>query len=278
MKVGAGPQTFDAALLEAMSASVPCPFMAAMTKEGRLPVDRDGMVDFAALRAALKQVGISFTLREVLVRGTKSAETERLKQAGSLLAGMEVNALNITKLHDTPLMHSGDLKIRRGGFHQERLDWLLGFSSDGKTLSLKDVAAAEKAAAKADPGFKGQAIAVVELSALVRLFGTKNAAGELSMTKDALVSLFRDAKFPDGFKKGSVGAPGLLANIATIAFHQIFSSSGRSAASLDKAVGRSAAMDQSAISGLGKAICPAGMRPAIPPATDAQLQALHTKA
>lgn len=277
MKVAAGNADLAVRLREAQAASVPCPFMAAMTNEGRLPVGKDGMVDFDALRAALKQVGISFTLREVLVRGTKSVETERLKQAGQLVKGMEVNAFDITKLQHTSLMHTGDLGIRRGGFHQERLDWLLSFSSDGKTLSLKDIAAAQKAAVKSDPGFRGHAIGIAELSALTRLFGTKNAAGDKAMSKEALTSLFRDAKFPDGFKDGSVNAPGLLANLATIAFHQIFSTTGRSAAGLDKAIGRQGAVDQSGISGLGKAICPAGMRPQIPPATQKELQSAHTE-
>jgi hypothetical protein len=274
MKVGAPPDP-AVALREAQAASVPCPFMATMVNSGKLAVSKDGMVDFDTLKKALAQVGVSFTLREVLVRGTQAVESERLEQAGALVKGIEVNAFDITKLQDTSLMHTGDLGIRRGGFHEERLNWLLGFSSDGKTLTLKDIARAQQAAVKKDPGFRGHAIGVAELSALVRLFGTKNADGDKCMTKEALTSLFRDAKFPDGFDKGSVGAPGLLANMATIAFHQIFSSTGKSAAGLDKAVGRSGPVDQSGVSGLGKAICPAGMRPSTPPVNERELKSLH---
>ncbi len=273
------PRSGEATVAESFQAAVadkvPCPFMATMVKQGRFQIDADGRVDFDNLRAALKLVGLSLATREILVRGTQSVEKERLAAAGALVKGMEVESFDITKLHDTSLMHTGDLKIRRGGFKQERLDWLLSFSSDGKTLTVADLARAQAQAVKDDPGARGHAIGMAELSALLRLFGTRNADGDKCLTREALVSLFKDNELPAGWKPKGVGVANVFAGIAGIAFHQVFTTTGRSAASLDKALDRRGPVDQSGATGLGRAICPAGMRPTMAPVSKAEAQAMH---
>lgn len=276
MKVGALPLPLAEHVREAIADKVPCPFMAAMTKSGQLPMDQDGVVKFDDLRAALKSVGVGFGARELLTRGTKGVEEERLTKAGKLLKGMEVEGFDITQLQHTTLMHTGDLKIRRGGFKQEKLDWLLSFSSDGKTLTFKDLARAQKAAVQADPGTRGQVIGMAEVSALFRLFGTRNADGDKSLSKDALTRMFRDAEFPTDWKgKGSLGLPSVFGNMARMAFHQVFTPSGRAAAGLDKALGNPSPMEGKAATALGKAICPVGGRAAIQPSTASEAYALH---
>lgn len=277
MKVAGVPAGVVTALSAAQAEQVPCPVIATLTKQGLLEADKDGMVELSQLRDVLKQIGLSFAAREVLVRGTKGVEEERLKKAGQLVAGMEITAFDVTKLNQTTLMHTGDLKIRRDGFKQERLDWLFGFSSDGKGLTLKDLANAQEAAVNADPGRRGHVVGMAELSALIRLFGSPNAAGDKALSKEALTKLFRDNEFPDGWAPKSLGLGHVMANMARIAFHQLFTTSGRSAAGLDKALERQSPIDQSGVTSLGKAICPVGMRPAVPPVNAAELSAAHTR-
>jgi hypothetical protein len=271
MKVGTTQQNFQAAVAD----GIPCPFMATMVKEGRLQVAPDGAVQFDQLRDALKLVGIDFATREVLARGTQATEKDRLTRAGQLVKGSEITSFDITKLTETNLMHTGDLKVRRGGFTQEKLDWLLSFSSDGKGLSLSDLSRAQADAVKKDPGVKGHLTGMVEISALLRLFGTPNAQGEKSLTNDALTALFRDNRFPDGWQPKKVALTNIFANMAGIAFHQVFTTTGRAAAGLDKALERASPLDQSGVTSLGRAICPAGMRPATPPVNKAEALSMH---
>lgn len=267
----------DEELRSLIAEQVPCPFMASLAKSGGLPMDSDGMVKFDDLRSVLKARGLSLGAREILVRGTKGVEEERLAKSGKLLIGMEIDAFSITKLQQTTLMHTGDLGIRRGGFHQERLDELLSYSSDGQTLTLKDLAAAQKARVAKDPGTRGHVIGLAEIAALLRKFGTRNASGDKALSKETLTKMFRDAEFPtDVPPAAKLGVPGLFASMAKLAFHQLFTHSGRAAAGHDKAVGQSPPLNLAA-SSLGKAICPVGGQAAVQPSSAKEAGDLHSK-
>jgi hypothetical protein len=201
------PRSSTELLNAAVAAEVPCPVIATLAKQGFFPLSPDGEVKLDDLRKALEQLGVSAPARKVLVDGAARSEKQRLKDAGEVV--LAVNTINLKKLQEGPLMHSGDLGIRRGGFKPERLEWLLSFSKDGKSLSLEDLAEANQAAVRADPGLQGHLLGMAELAALFHLFGTRDERGVKVMSKQALTQLFETNELPAPAGSGRVGLLGV---------------------------------------------------------------------
>jgi hypothetical protein len=257
------------------AATIPCPVLRTLVGEGLLTPDKNGMVDVAQLKSALKKIGLSFGAREGLAFGAKQNET------GSILRAMTTSQFNIYKLAGSDLDHAGDTQIMRGGFNQARLDRLLSFSSDGKTISVQDLARAQKEQfAQEKTGGRGVVLGVAELSAVLMVFGKPDADGVKSLKLEDVTSLYRDAKFPTGFKPSKVGLMELVATMASLAYNMHFSTPGRAEAGLNKALGRTEMLDQSSALGLKNALCPVGMRPrtATPPVSRDEVAALHRQA
>jgi hypothetical protein len=251
---------------------IPCPVLRTLVNEGRLTPDAQGQVDLAQLNTALEQIGVGGIVRKVLVGG---AHGQGKEQAARFLTKTADSTFNILRLTGGSLDHAGDTRILRGGFNEERLKWLVSFSSDGKRLSIDDVARAQKAARTEEPaGFRGALLGVAELCAVMLVFGTPDARGVKGISNEALTSLYRDAKIPPGFEPRSVGGLELVATMAKVAFTQAFTTSGRATMGMDKALGREELLDRTSAKGLQSAMCPAGMRPSTKPqplsATEAQ--------
>jgi hypothetical protein len=243
--------------------------------ESKLTPDKDGMVDVAQLKSALKGLGLSFAARQGLAFGAKQNE------AGSALRALSTSEFSLYKLANSNLDHLGDTQIMRGGFNQQRLDRLLSFSSDGKSISVADLARAQKeqlAQEKTDG--RGVVLGVAELAAVLMVFGKPDQDGVKSLRNEDVVSLYKDAKFPAGFEPSKVGLMELVATMAGLAYHQHFSTPGRAEAGLNKALGRSEMLDQSSVAGLKNALCPVGMKPrtATPPVSTDEVAALHRQA
>lgn len=263
-----------AKLRDPRAESIPCPVLRTLVNEDLLTPDKDGMVDVAQLKRALKEIGISAPVRALLAGGAKNNE------AGSFLASLRMNEFSLFKLAGSGLDHKADTQILRGGFQQDRLDRLLSFSSDGESITIADLARAQKQQLAEEPtGARGTVLGVAELAAVLLVFGRPNDDGVKGLRKQDVVSLYRDAKFPEGWQPQDVGLMELVAAMAKLAYHQKTSTPGRAQAGLDKALGRPEMLEQSAVKGLKNAMCPVGMRPtkASPPVSTAEVVALHQK-
>lgn len=180
--------------------SIPCPVLKTLVNEGYLTPDAEGKVSIWQLRGALKKIGVGFLPRQALALAAKTAE------ATGFLSGLAASELNLYHLQGGSLDHTGDTQILRAGYQEDRMQRLLGYSSDGTTVTLSDLARAQKDQIRDEPGEKGRIVGGFELTALVTLFGHENADGELYLTKDELVTLYRDNEFPKDWQRRGVGA------------------------------------------------------------------------
>jgi hypothetical protein len=239
---------------------IPCPVIRTLINEGMLTPDKDGMVEISQLRKALKDIGIAAVPREMLAFGAKNHE------AGSFFKAIGTSKFNVYKLYQGNLDHPGSI-AHKDGFDMAKLERLLTFSSDGKNISLADLGHAQKVALAEDPAdLRGRVLGVAELSAILLVFGKRNAEGVKSLPKEAVISLWRDNMIPEGWKPDSVTALNLFATMAKFSYQQIFTNAGRSLAGVDNAIGRQRPTNESAVQGLRMALCPAMSR-ALPNAT-----------
>lgn len=199
-------QSFKPAIVDKLkderADEIPCPMLRTLINEDVLPVAADGTVRIKDLNKALKKVGVKFLPRLGLVFGAKQAAAA----GGGIFATLAAREFNIFSLYGSSLDHTGDTQILRGGFNQEKLDNLLRYSSDGENISLKDLARAQEDLVAAEPGKKGQAVGAAELTALLLVFGRENAEGDKSLRNDEVVTIFKDNRFPKGWKRNPVGA------------------------------------------------------------------------
>jgi hypothetical protein len=253
-------------------AKIPCPNLRTLVNEGWLTPDKDGLVDLKQLDGALQRLGVTAIPRLALVVGAKGATKEAVaEQFGDMATGK----FNIYRLTGSNLDHAGDTQILRGGFNKDRLDWLLSYAKNGR-LGMAELARAQKDARNAEPTtFRDRALGVAELTALLKVYGTKDASGAKSISTAGLTDLYQNARFPTEWRAnletnraGAVtntsrtGVLGLLGGVVDMAFRQIGTASGRAMMAMDMALGRDPQLNQSSAMGLGLAMCPAGPPPA----------------
>lgn len=240
--------------------NIPCPVIRTLINEELITPDKDGLVNTDQLNEALKTIGVGLVPRMGLIAGVPKVEQNR--GLLSRLFGGGDQYMNVYDLFNGPIDHKADTQTLRGGFNQERFDLLKSFSSDGQSLSLKDLAKAQSHYLQEEPGTRGKIIGSAELTALLQVFGKPNASGDRALSFDALESLFKENKLPEGFDAPNVGMLKLLGGMASMAFSRsATTATGRSHMGLSKALGNAENVDQSAIKGLGGALCPVGMQP-----------------
>ena len=249
------------------ASGVPCPVLSTLVNEGLLTPDANGEVSLDQLKNALGSIGVDATTQKVLAKGGAKA-TESLER----------NVLNLLKLEGSNLDHEGSLgPLQDGGFNQVFLDRMKAFSSDGKSLTLDDLAAAQKARLiEDDAGLRDSAIGWAEVSALFLVFGRPNADGKKALSLNDADRLFKENKLPEGFEPKKVGILSVAWNAMKLAWKQNIGSAGaRAEKGLRDATEGPSRIDMSSMKGLG-AMCPAGMRPkAGMGATPNDVQVLH---
>lgn len=249
-------QPMLAKLKDPRAETIPCPVLRTLVNADMLTPDADGFVKIDQLKEALQGIGIRGAALQGLLFGARNVE------AGAFLKALRTDAFSLYKLKGSDLDHKADTQILRDGFSQARLDRLLSFSGDGATLSVADLARAQKEQfAEEPPGGRGAVLGVAELAAVLLVFGKRDEDGVKRLRKEDVVSLFRDAKIPDGFEPEPVGALELIAAVAKMAYAHKTTTAGRAKAGLDKALGRSEMLDATSAKGLQNAMCPVGMRP-----------------
>lgn len=234
------------------ASGLPCPMLSVLVNEGRLKPDADGAVSVDAMKTALKSVGIWQASRAILAHG-----------GASVTGGGPDKMINLLKLQGSTLDHKGSLgPLQDGGFNPGLLAQLKSFSSDGKGLSLEDIAVAEEVRMRQeDGGFGDKAIGYPELAAFIMIFGKTNADGVKTVPLEDLDTIYRDNKFPADFEAGNINLFNLGWTMMKLAVAQNSSSAAaRAEKGLRDALGEPARLDSSSMLGLG-ASCPAGMRP-----------------
>jgi hypothetical protein len=256
--------------------SIPCPNLRTLVNEGWLTPDKDGLVRLDQLDAALKRLGVEGLPRKVLVGGAQSATQESVaKNFGDLAK----TTFNIYQLAGSALDHPGDTRILRGGFNAERLDWLLAFANDKGRLTMASMSAAQKEANNDEKrgglvGFRDKALGVAELTALLKVYGTKDESGQKSLSVEGVRDLYQNARFPEEWKATLAGTPTvnpeklglfrLIGGVVEMAFRQLGTAAGRGQMGMDLALSRDPQLNQTSAMGLSTSLCPAGPPVATP--------------
>lgn len=237
---------------------VPCPVISTLVNEGRLVPNADGEVSIETLQTALMSLNIDSPTALFLAEGGA-------RDTGTL----EREVVNLLKLQGSPSDHRGSLgPLQDGGFNEHFLDQLKSFSEDGVSLTFEDLAAASKLRILQD-GADGvpvtqreQGIGAFEIAALFMVFGTVNDAGVKVVSLDAVESLFRDNKLPEGYVPGAMVSTALVKDLSMqLAMKQnMGSAAARAERGFRDALEETPPVDTTSMLGLS-AICPAGMRP-----------------
>lgn len=178
---------------------IPCPILRTLLNEGCLPF-ASGWVSVGELYRCMRFVGLGPVPSSGLV-------------AAAWLAAGRGKRCNLYRLYRCPFDHNADTQILRDRFRPERLERVLSYAS-GDRLYLSDLRAAHRAQLAAEPGLVGAVLGVTELTAMVRLFG------ECSdwISRDALTRLYRENRFPVGWRPRQIATLPLLVSMLRFRF------------------------------------------------------------
>lgn len=180
--------------------AIVCPVLAAMVKEGRVPMDKDGNVKFKDLRAAGRELDFSKPMELSLPAIALGGNTPK-----DLLGNIFTRSFNVLELRSGPAKHAADSAILNSGTFDEARFQAFVAHADGKgRMTLSSFAAAIADQARRDSSGPaeaalpaGKAIALVEYSALLSIFGTKDkATGEVGIPVTQLRDLFQHQRLP----------------------------------------------------------------------------------
>lgn len=172
---------------------IPCPVLRTLVNEGKLTLEPTPCQLYAAMRFLGLGRGVSAFLTAVAWFNTRC----KLKD-----------------LHRCPIDHNADTRILRDGFQPEYLDRLLAYSRDGLHLTAADFAAAQHRQLQAEPGFLGRKAGAAEFVGLLYVFGETPHSISLA----ALTRLYRENRFPEGWRRRRVPTSVILARIVRFLF------------------------------------------------------------
>ena len=165
---------------------IPCPFLAAAYNNGDLTPAPDGTLNTRQLDDALADVGISHGVRSILVSGADNTD-------------LIPESLNLFKLRDSSLDHSGSTGIRDPKVSPQKLDDLLSFGENGKMFEKHFAVAANEFAGR-DPGFAGTVAETFEFTAILQVFGRVDKSGDRYLTNADIKGLWLEGRYPQDWK------------------------------------------------------------------------------
>lgn len=188
---------------------IPCGMIRTLVNTDRLGVDAEGNFDTRQLRSELKALGVDVVTRVGLQLGFQFATPGGIKaKLGAIFSGRA----NIYSLYKSYIDGPGDSRILRDGFHQDRLDWMIGHSQDGKWLRVEDYARMQ-AQTFSEEDVKGvpKAIRTSEFAAVIGILGQRDpATGELRVAVDDVKRLYADNELPRDWETRQRNHIGLL--------------------------------------------------------------------
>ena len=263
-------------LIQPRLQSIPCPTLRALANEGRIDVGPEGQVDLEQLNRAFKGLGLSNVVTKVLLEGGTGASSVHPTQ----ILGQGKKELDIFRLRGSRLDHSGDTQILRnpenpGGVDEARLEALLSLSSDGKSLTVQDLAVSNRRTTTEEgSGLRDTVIGMAELAALLLVFGKRNEQGTKGLLLEDVRGLYH-GRLPADFQPEPVGLMDVLGATAKLAWHRA-SASGRAQKGADLALDRQGPRSGPAAEGLRRGGGPAGVRTqATPPVSEPELLRMH---
>lgn len=164
---------------------IPCPFVASAYNNGDLIPEADGTVHRRDLESALARVGLAEGLRSKLAQGV-------------LKAGDAPDALNLFRLRDSRIDHTGSTGIRDPAVDPKKLPALLAFGENGR-MYRRHFARAANHYREEDPGLKGGLAETVEFTALLEVFGREDESGDRYLTDADIEGLWLEGRYPEGW-------------------------------------------------------------------------------
>lgn len=183
----------EAGLSEARFGKIMCPNMRTGVRMSLLNPDADGWVEIEELVSYLDYTGVprNSKVSDLLIyTAIKAVETKR------------EGYVNIAALHGTFLDHGSDSAILNtpSGFSEERLEYLLSFGKNDR-LTKNDLSRAISAFYQNGvngKSFLGSNVLSFEFAGMVEIYGRKDPkTGEKYFTKEDIVSLWKNNKFPE---------------------------------------------------------------------------------
>ena len=176
-----------------------CPVLASMVKEGKLPMDAQGNIKLKDLRNASGDLGISKPLQGALT-GIGWAANSPLEVLHNIFGG----EMNVLELRSGTFKHPSDSAVLNSGkFDPERFNALVAHAENGRmTADSFSAAIADNTRRDMRDGNPAAALAygknasLVEFSALLALFGTKDASGKVGIPVEQLRGMYQDKKLP----------------------------------------------------------------------------------
>ena len=183
---------------------IPCPFLLTAYNNGDLVPEEDGTLHQEMIDEALARVGLAERVRSrlvrVVIRGADDSPT----------------TLNLFRLRDSKIDHTGSTGIRDPKVDPEKLPDLLAFGEDGR-MYRRHFAKAVSHFGRQDPGIKGTVVQTAEVTALLEVFGRKDEDGERYLTEEDVRGLWLEGRYPEGWTprpRDSIGVAGFLASWA----------------------------------------------------------------
>jgi hypothetical protein len=166
---------------------IPCPFLLSAYNNGDLVPEADGTLHKDAIEEALARVGLGKEIRSALA----SLVVAKDGDPGDA-------TLNLFKLRDSGLDHTGSTGIRDPKVDASKLPELLAFAESDR-MYHENFAAAARHFGQVDPGAKGALVETIELTALVEVFGREDENGRRYLTTDDVQRIWLEGRYPDGW-------------------------------------------------------------------------------
>ena len=259
----------------------PCPMLAGLEAQGYLQPNAKGEVSLQQLDKAFKEgLGMSAPMR-AMFQLMAPVSTD----AGKLIGNLFGQKVDVGHLRGDFFDHRWDSGILRDGkFNEDAFQRLASKSTDGKTLTVEQWAAAlgDSLQAARDAGedvprgplgtaYEGGFVGF-EAGLIFSALGKKDASGTMRVSLEDVQRLYRDKQLPPDWKPqestSNTNLRTLLGGAARAMFELVFGSRGTGAAREGErlALGRETSMADPALTGAMLASCPHAGKSTVPPA------------
>lgn len=192
---------------------IPCPFVASAYNNGDLVPEADGTVHQRDIERALAGVGLAEGLRSKLAHAV-------------LKAGDTPDTLNLFRLRDSKIDHTGSTGIRDPEVDPEKLPALLAFGENGR-MYRRHFARAANHFRQEDPGTKGGLAETVEFTAVLEVFGREDESGDRYLSDADIEGLWLHGRYPEGWTPrpvDSITGAGFIRSAATTVAAEVLDS------------------------------------------------------
>lgn len=176
-----------------------CPVVNALSHARWLAPRTDGKTGLWSLFTAIRRLGVSWGVALSIVGVAPMANGWR-----RLLGNLFRLRVDIRKMNEGPFDHDADTGVLHDGtFNEAEFRRLIGFSSDGESLSVSDVARLIAADYTRQPSRIGRFMSCVEFAVLLRVFGEEPVAlGQpaLRIPIATLQALYREERSPSSWR------------------------------------------------------------------------------